>query len=131
MSIRYNQHFLFHQSLVSVCVVYLKNLVTHKMLCLSFLFLKPVTFHLSCLFPRIMHGPTAMDLPNKGLVQDGTKCGDERICLHKQCMSFMELKRPPCPGEKTGVPCSGNGVSKKICFDFYCFQYIYIYIYIK
>lgn len=59
---------------------------------------------------KIMHGPTAMDLPNRGLVQDGTKCGDERICLHKQCTSFMELKRPPCPGEENSIPCSGNGI---------------------
>lgn len=59
-----------------------------------------------------MHGPTAMDLPNRGLVQDGTKCGDERICLHKQCTSFMELKRPPCPGEENNIPCSGNGVRR-------------------
>ncbi|XP_014786167.1 disintegrin and metalloproteinase domain-containing protein unc-71 isoform X2 [Octopus bimaculoides] len=59
---------------------------------------------------KIMHGPTSLDLPNRGLVQDGAKCGEGRICLNKLCTSFSELKSVPCPGEDIGQPCSGNGV---------------------
>ena len=49
------------------------------------------------------------DFPNMGMVLDGTKCGDEKICFQNQCRdmhSVVNVKK--CQP----IDCSGHGVSR-------------------
>eukprot|EP00731_Ephydatia_muelleri_P029669 Em0021g192a len=54
-------------------------------------------------------------LPSDGsitiwLVQNGTKCGTNQICLSSQCLPLTSLNTRACPMGSNGVVCSGNGV---------------------
>ena len=57
------------------------------------------------------------DMPNPGLVGEGTKCGDEMVCIMDlgtaKCMDLSTLNSPTCPVGSNGVLCSGpsRGVS--------------------
>lgn len=66
-------------------------------------------------FFRVIHGPAVLNLPNFGLVQDGSKCGNNKICMNKQCVSVSVLPPLKCPGTVDNVICSGRGVSKIHC----------------
>ncbi len=47
-----------------------------------------------------------------GMVQDGTKCGEEMICMNQTCISLRPLKTyTRCPVDVNNVECSGRGVS--------------------
>ena len=48
---------------------------------------------------------------NPGLVQDGTKCGNNQICRSQQCIPVSQLTTLSCPTGSNGQVCSGNGVS--------------------
>ena len=62
-------------------------------------------------FSRIVHGPSTIQLPHMGLVQDGTKCGEGLMCMGKNCVPVTTLPPLECPGTKDGIICSGHGVS--------------------
>ena len=47
-----------------------------------------------------------------GMVQDGTKCGQEMICMNQTCVNTAQFKSyTRCPVDATNVECSGRGVS--------------------
>ncbi|XP_064381909.1 zinc metalloproteinase-disintegrin-like EoMP06 isoform X2 [Halichondria panicea] len=54
--------------------------------------------------------PTSSDAVNPGLVDEGTKCGDEMVCFQRQCVPLTSLNIPPCSVGSNGLSCSGNGV---------------------
>ncbi|XP_053373871.1 disintegrin and metalloproteinase domain-containing protein unc-71-like isoform X1 [Mercenaria mercenaria] len=66
---------------------------------------------------KTVHGPSTLDLPNLGLVLDGTKCGDGHVCMNRKCVALSNLDPLNCPGSADAV-CSRNGVCTKddICF---------------
>nr|KAG5708378.1 hypothetical protein BaRGS_034409 [Batillaria attramentaria] len=45
-----------------------------------------------------------LDMPDPGLVPDGAKCEDNKICINQACVPLMKLNIPECPD------CHGNGV---------------------
>lgn len=54
------------------------------------------------------------DLPQHGLVRDGTPCGDNLICLNQTCTSiFPYIDQLKCPTNNNNQECSGRGVSKE------------------
>ena len=61
-------------------------------------------------FSRTVHGPSTLDLPNLGLVLDGTKCGNGLVCMNRKCVPLTNLDPLNCPGSSDTV-CSGNGVN--------------------
>ena len=46
-----------------------------------------------------------------GLVQDGTKCDDNRVCLAQECVPLTDIITLSCEAASNGLICSGNGVS--------------------
>ncbi|XP_062399382.1 disintegrin and metalloproteinase domain-containing protein 9-like [Sardina pilchardus] len=50
-----------------------------------------------------MMGP---DVPDPGMVNDGTKCGEDKVCLNQKCRHVSELKH----GCDTQSTCHGHGV---------------------
>ncbi|XP_062584108.1 disintegrin and metalloproteinase domain-containing protein unc-71-like isoform X2 [Saccostrea cucullata] len=67
---------------------------------------------------KAIYGPAVMSLPHFGLVQEGTKCGEGKVCRNKQCVTMPTVPSMLCPGSKGNVACSGNGVCTKTgaCF---------------
>lgn len=52
------------------------------------------------------------DIPNHGLVRDGTPCGDNLVCINQTCVSiFPHIDQTKCPTNQINVECSGHGVS--------------------
>ncbi|XP_072859237.2 disintegrin and metalloproteinase domain-containing protein 22 isoform X2 [Pogona vitticeps] len=45
-----------------------------------------------------------------GYVEDGTSCGDGRICWEHRCLSVDSFNFSSCPGSTEGKICSGHGV---------------------
>ena len=75
---------------------------------------------------RIVHGPAVLDLPHMGLVQDGSKCGDGKVCMNTQCVA-VDVILPPltCPGTYKDAICSEHGVINSelsICWSGYLFM---------
>ena len=53
-----------------------------------------------------------------GMVQDGTKCSDQKICMNQTCVSTSPLKSyMRCPVDTSNMECSGRGVSYWVWFD--------------
>ncbi|GAB1603951.1 disintegrin and metalloproteinase domain-containing protein 12-like [Argonauta hians] len=46
-----------------------------------------------------------LQMPDPGLVPDGSKCGDGKICVEQQCKAIQKLAFPDCP-----KGCNGHGV---------------------
>ena len=46
-----------------------------------------------------------------GLVQDGTKCDNDRVCLTQECVPVTDITTLACEAASNGLICSGNGVS--------------------
>lgn len=46
-----------------------------------------------------------------GLVQDGTKCGTNQVCLSLECVPVSTITSNTCAAASNGFVCSGNGVS--------------------
>ena len=52
------------------------------------------------------------------MVQDGTKCSDQKICMNQTCVSTSPLKSyMRCPVDTSNMECSGRGVSYWVWFD--------------
>uniref|UniRef100_A0A673IHV0 ADAM metallopeptidase domain 12 n=1 Tax=Sinocyclocheilus rhinocerous TaxID=307959 RepID=A0A673IHV0_9TELE len=51
------------------------------------------------------------DMPDPGLVLTGTKCGENMMCINRQCQNISVLGVHDCSAR-----CSGHGVKKKKCF---------------
>ncbi|KAE8736896.1 hypothetical protein FOCC_FOCC017648 [Frankliniella occidentalis] len=48
---------------------------------------------------------------SRGLVQDGTGCGENFICLNQTCQSiYPHIDKDNCPSNHASKECSGNGV---------------------
>ena len=45
-----------------------------------------------------------------GLVQDGTKCGNDLVCLSQECVPVSRITSVMCDASADGLVCSGNGV---------------------
>ncbi|KXJ06666.1 Disintegrin and metalloproteinase domain-containing protein 23, partial [Exaiptasia diaphana] len=48
------------------------------------------------------------DNVGQGMVRDGTKCGDKKMCMKSKCRTFQELNIKSCP-VIDGYECSGRG----------------------
>eukprot|EP00118_Oscarella_pearsei_P007982 m.40160 g.40160 ORF g.40160 m.40160 type:complete len:203 (+) comp32915_c1_seq1:293-901(+) len=57
---------------------------------------------------------TGSGLPDPGLVQDGTKCDEDRVCFSNKCVNLKVVldKALPCPVGTGGQICSGRGICK-------------------
>lgn len=58
-----------------------------------------------------------LDMPDPGMVPDGTKCGSRKMCVSQQCRDIGSLGLPKCPN------CNGHGVCNSLgqchCDPFY------------
>lgn len=46
-----------------------------------------------------------------GMVQDGSKCGEEKICMNQTCVNIQPMMTyTRCPVDSTNIECSGKGV---------------------
>lgn len=62
-------------------------------------------------YRRIIHGPAALDLPQFGLMQDGTRCDEGHVCMGAKCILVDMMAAMICPLSSLNVMCSNNGVS--------------------
>ena len=60
---------------------------------------------------KSVHGPTMMDIPHMGLVQDGTRCREHHVCRKNRCVPLPYVPVLNCPATNRTVVCSGHGVS--------------------
>ena len=49
------------------------------------------------------------DVPDPGIVFDGSPCDTDSICISQRCTTIASLNFPSCPSSN-GMECSGNGV---------------------
>eukprot|EP00795_Rhopilema_esculentum_P015280 gene15280-6491_t len=54
-------------------------------------------------------GSASNDEVGEGMVAEGTKCGDNKMCSNYKCKSFSELNITSC-GLVNGVSCAGRGI---------------------
>ncbi|XP_069770379.1 disintegrin and metalloproteinase domain-containing protein 22 [Narcine bancroftii] len=45
-----------------------------------------------------------------GYVQDGTPCGQDRMCINHKCLPLKEFNFSSCPGTSDAKRCSGHGI---------------------
>ncbi|KAF4518677.1 hypothetical protein B566_EDAN002711 [Ephemera danica] len=51
------------------------------------------------------------EIPDMGLVRDGSPCGENLICVNQSCVSiFPHIDQGKCPSNQNNLECSGNGV---------------------
>jgi len=71
-------------------------------------------------FHRITSGTVAAaDLPDMGVVRDGTPCGNNLISMNRTCSSIYPfVDRSKCPSNNVALDCSGHGVCSNVntCF---------------
>ncbi|KAH9518359.1 Disintegrin and metalloproteinase domain-containing protein 12 [Bulinus truncatus] len=67
---------------------------------------------------KTVHGPSLMDMPHMGMVQDGTKCGQNKICMKNSCVQLPIIPDFYCPSDNSSVICSNHGVCSPsdVCF---------------
>lgn len=64
---------------------------------------------------KVSTGSISSDIPDIGIVWDGTKCGPAKICVNKSCLPvehFRELG--VCPSNNLQLACSGHGVCSNV-----------------
>lgn len=64
---------------------------------------------------KVSTGSISSDIPDIGIVWDGTKCGASKICVNKSCLPvehFRELG--VCPSNNLALACSGHGVCSNV-----------------
>ncbi|XP_044514727.1 disintegrin and metalloproteinase domain-containing protein 1a-like [Gracilinanus agilis] len=52
----------------------------------------------------------ALDMPNGGLVQDGTSCGPRKICINQSCLDIEDIFHDNCSLDK----CHGKGICNNL-----------------
>ncbi|GBN53412.1 Disintegrin and metalloproteinase domain-containing protein 12 [Araneus ventricosus] len=63
---------------------------------------------------KVTSGTITAEIPDLGLVMDGTKCAEEKICVNQTCVNVDLFVEPgSCPTNNVALPCSGHGVSNK------------------
>lgn len=48
------------------------------------------------------------DVPDPGVISDGTKCDNQKICINHKCTPISSLNIPKCDSQQ----CSNHGVRK-------------------
>ena len=64
-----------------------------------------------------MNGRTSLSHETElGVVEEGTRCGEGKICLNRTCRSVALIKTLPCPlgGGVNTTECSDRGVSTSV-----------------
>ncbi|KAG8188673.1 hypothetical protein JTE90_003929 [Oedothorax gibbosus] len=55
------------------------------------------------------------DIPDLGMVRDGTKCAEEMVCVNQTCVSVNQFIEPGnCPTSHMAHVCSGHGVCSNL-----------------
>ncbi|XP_071043240.1 disintegrin and metalloproteinase domain-containing protein 11 isoform X3 [Parasteatoda tepidariorum] len=64
---------------------------------------------------KVTSGTITDDIRDLGLVTDGTKCAEDKICMNQTCISIDVFIEPgTCPTNNIALPCSGHGVCSNI-----------------
>ena len=61
---------------------------------------------------KVMSGYDTEMGTDYGMVQDGTRCGEDNICMNQTCVNIQPMiSYIRCPVDSTNTECSGRGVS--------------------
>ncbi|XP_022252961.1 disintegrin and metalloproteinase domain-containing protein 9-like isoform X1 [Limulus polyphemus] len=64
---------------------------------------------------KITSGTISKDIPDMGMVADGSKCGENRICINQSCVDVITYRSPgTCPTNNIALNCSGHGVCSNV-----------------
>uniref|UniRef100_T1J8C7 Peptidase M12B domain-containing protein n=1 Tax=Strigamia maritima TaxID=126957 RepID=T1J8C7_STRMM len=64
---------------------------------------------------KVTSGTISPDIPNLGLVPDGTRCADDKVCINQTCLSVKLIEEGGrCPTNNIGLDCSGHGACSNI-----------------
>ncbi|GIY72909.1 disintegrin and metalloproteinase domain-containing protein 12 [Caerostris darwini] len=64
---------------------------------------------------KVTSGTITAEIPDLGLVMDGTKCAEGKICVNQTCVNVDVFIEPgSCPTNNIALSCSGHGVCSNI-----------------
>ena len=85
---------------------------------------------LSLYIYRTITTSVSEDVANIGMVSDGTKCAQSKICMNHQCVDMSPSDITSCPRGDNNITCSGHGVSTKVpvnCWEWWKIWLIWFY----